>query len=60
MRALFVTLPASGGTATWSWPVPLLPSLVGDAYYLQGVSFDPGANAAWLTVSNAATLVLGN
>ncbi|HZN40541.1 MAG TPA: hypothetical protein VFD82_17180 [Planctomycetota bacterium] len=54
------TLPASGGTATWAWDVPNVPSLVGQALYLQGVSWDPGVNAIGLTVSNAATLVIGH
>ncbi|HEU4418942.1 MAG TPA: hypothetical protein VFT55_08385 [Planctomycetota bacterium] len=54
------TLPASGGTATWTCNVPNLPSLVGQAFYLQGISFDPGVNAVGLTVSNAATLVVGH
>lgn len=57
---LLVALPASGGTAGWSFAVPLVGGLVGDAYYLQGLSFDQGANPAWLTTSAAATLVLGN
>jgi hypothetical protein len=39
--------------------VPNLPSLVGQALYLQGISLDPGVNAAGLTMSNAATLVIG-
>jgi hypothetical protein len=53
------TIPASGGTATWTCNVPNLPSLVGQALYLQGISLDPGVNAAGLTMSNAATLVIG-
>jgi len=56
---LLVPIPASGGTATWSFDFPLVPQQLGDAYYLQGISIDPGVNAAWLTVSNAATLVVG-
>ena len=57
-QLLFV--PATGGTATWAWDVPNQPGLVGQALYLQGVSWDPGVNALGLTVSNAATLVIGN
>lgn len=56
---LLVTIPATGGTATWSFAFPPLPVQLGDAYYLQGLSVDPNVNAAWLTVSNAATLVVG-
>ncbi len=56
---LLVPIPASGGTATWSFDFPSQPTQLGDAYYLQGISFDPGVNAAWLTTSNAATLVVG-
>lgn len=57
---LFVQVPAAGGTATWSWNVPLQASLVGEVLYLQGVTFDPGANPMGLAVSNAATMVVGN
>jgi hypothetical protein len=53
------TLPASGGTATWTCDVPNLSSLVGLPLYLQGISLDPGVNAVGLTMSNAATLVVG-
>ncbi len=55
-----VAMPASGGTATWTLPVPAAAAYFGTALYVQGVSFDPGANAASMTVSNAATLVLGH
>ncbi|HEX6810153.1 MAG TPA: hypothetical protein VF384_00895 [Planctomycetota bacterium] len=54
-----LVVPASGGTATWTWDVPALPGLVGQALYVQGVSWDPGVNALGLTMSNAATLVIG-
>jgi len=39
--------------------VPNLSSLVGLPLYLQGISLDPGVNAVGLTMSNAATLVVG-
>ena len=57
---LLTTVPAGGGSATWSWSVPSLPLLLGTTFYLQGVSWDPAANALGLTVTNAATMVLGN
>ncbi len=57
---LLATVPASGGNAQWNWSVPLQPQFLGSTFYLQGVAWDPGANALGLTVSNAATLVLGN
>ncbi|MEO6596192.1 MAG: hypothetical protein ABIP94_15700 [Planctomycetota bacterium] len=57
---LFVVVPATAGTATWSYNLPLQGSLVGKAFYLQGVTFEPGVNALGLAVSNAATLVIGN
>ncbi len=57
---LLVVIPATAGVATWSFPVPLQPSLVGEAFYLQGVTFDPAANPMGLATSNAATLVVGN
>lgn len=56
---LLAYAPATAGTATWSYQVPLVPGLVGTPFYLQGVTFDPGANVAGLAVSNAATLVIG-
>ena len=57
---LLTVVTATNGSATWSLFVPPAPSLVGQAFYLQGVSWDPGINALGLTVSNAATLVIGN
>lgn len=56
---LLVPIPAINGTATWSFDFATLPSTLGDTYYLQGISVDPGANPAWLVTSNAATLVVG-
>ncbi|MCA8963806.1 MAG: hypothetical protein H6838_18895 [Planctomycetes bacterium] len=55
----FTAIPSSGGTATWSWNVPTWPGFLGEAFHLQGLSLDPGANAAGAVVSNAATIVLG-
>ncbi len=52
-------IPSSGGTATWSWNVPAWPGFLGEAFHLQGLSLDPGVNAAGAVVSNAATIVLG-
>lgn len=57
---LLVFVPAAGGSGSWSFAVPLQASLVGAAYYLQGVSWDPGINPLGLAMSNAATLVVGN
>jgi hypothetical protein len=50
----------SGGRATLTMPVPVNPSLVGMALYQQGVSVDPGCNAAGLTVSNSARVTVGS
>lgn len=55
----FLTLPSSGGNATWSWNVPSWPGLLGQTLHLQGMSLDPAANTAGAVVSNAATMVLG-
>lgn len=55
----FVLTPI-GGIADWTWQVPLQPILIGETYHLQGVSLDPGANPLGATVSNAATMILGN
>lgn len=56
---LLAYAPASNGIATWSWNVPNLPTVVGTPFYLQGVTFDPGANQLGLAVSPAATMVIG-
>jgi len=56
---LIVGLPAAGGTATWSFAIPTDANLVGETFYLQGITFDPGINPASLAVSNAQTLVIG-
>jgi hypothetical protein len=50
----------SGGCATLSMQVPVDPSLVGAVFYQQGVSLDPGFNAAGLTVSNAVRVTIGS
>ncbi len=40
--------------------IPLtIPSLVGGTFYNQGFVLDPGANQAGITVSNAASGVVG-
>lgn len=57
---LLVTIPASNGLATWTWNVPMQSILLGEALYMQGVTFDPGINAMGLAVSPAATMVVGN
>ena len=57
---LLVTLPASNGIATWTWNVPMQSILLGEALFMQGVTFDPGINALGLAVSPAATMVIGN
>jgi hypothetical protein len=54
-----VTLPVVNGVASWTYNLPLIPSQLGDAYYLQGIGVDPTVNSAGLIVSNAATIVLG-
>jgi hypothetical protein len=55
----FTFITANGGSATWTWNVPAIPGFVGLALHLQGLSIDPSANAAGLTVSNATTIVVG-
>lgn len=57
---LLAVVPANAGTATWSWNVPAAGRFLGTPFHLQGVSWDPGWNALGLTMSNAATLVVGN
>lgn len=57
---LLVYVPATNGTATWTWNVPMQSMFLGEAFYLQGITFDPGVNTLGLAVSPAATLVIGN
>ncbi|MFK7742203.1 MAG: kelch repeat-containing protein [Planctomycetota bacterium] len=56
---LIVPVPANGGVAQWSFPIPSLGALVGSTFYLQGLTFDPAANPFGAATSNAATLVVG-
>jgi hypothetical protein len=49
----------SGGSATLTVPVPLHPGLVGVVFHQQGIAFDPGVNAAGLTVCNSARVTIG-
>ena len=45
------------GTAVWTFQIP--PSAGGATFYNQAVVFDPLANAAGITVSNAAEATIG-
>ena len=57
---LLISGPAAGGTATAQLVMPANTALIGTALYAQGLSFDPGINAAWLISSNAHEGVLGS
>lgn len=48
-----------GGAATWSFPVPNLPSLFGATFYNQAFPFDPAANAFGWTATNGGVAVMG-
>lgn len=52
-------LPVVGGVMTSTFGIPNDPGLLGVTIHEQGLSFDPGANAAGMVVSNALTLLLG-
>jgi hypothetical protein len=56
---VLVAIAATGGTAVWSWSVPSWSGFLGQPFHLQGLSLDAAANAGGLTVSNAATIVIG-
>lgn len=56
---VFTVIGANGGSAVWNWNVPAIAAFIGQPFHLQGLSIDPTANAAGLTVSNAATIVVG-
>ncbi len=47
----------AGGTANWVWPT--VAGALGTSLYGQALAFDPGANAAGLTVSNAIRATVG-
>jgi hypothetical protein len=49
----------TGVVATLSIPLPFQPALVGQQFFVQGASFDPGANPMGLTVSNALAATIG-
>jgi hypothetical protein len=53
-------LPVVGGSATLTVDVPVHPLLVGQPFHQQGLSFDPGINAAGAVVSNAIRAVVGD
>ncbi|MBM4061349.1 MAG: hypothetical protein FJ265_09695 [Planctomycetes bacterium] len=54
-----VFLPVLGGAMTSQFTIPQDPSLFGVSIHQQGLSLDPGVNAAGLAVSNAITMVIG-
>lgn len=56
---LFQVLPASAGTANWTWQVPNDQGLFGITFYQQGLSLDPAANPAGIAASNAGMATLG-
>ena len=47
------------GTATWSFPVPNVPSLFGATFFNQAFPFDPAANAFGWTATNGGIAVMG-
>ena len=47
------------GSAEWRLPIPDAPTLVGVSFHNQALVFDPGANAAGMVASDAATGVVG-
>lgn len=51
---------AASGSAATQLNLPGAPTLIGTVVYAQGLSFDPGINAAWLTASNALEGVIGS
>ena len=55
-----MSLACSVNVSSGTMPVPVNASLVGVALYQQGVSLDPGFNAAGLTVSNAVRVTVGS
>ena len=56
---VLIPLQNVAGTATWTLPLPLVPSLAGLSVYAQGGVTSPGTNPLGLVMSNAAELKLG-
>jgi hypothetical protein len=52
--------PNAGGSANWSFGIPSRLLLDGVQFFVQGVVFDAGANAANLTVTNAGDGTVGS
>jgi hypothetical protein len=50
---------ASGTTATWSFPVPGVASLLGATIFCQGAAFDAGANPFGIIVADHGAMLLG-
>ena len=50
---VLLTVNATAGSASYSLAVPTTIALTGQSLFAQGLSLDPGANAASLTTSNA-------
>ncbi|MEM7204331.1 MAG: M28 family peptidase [Planctomycetota bacterium] len=55
-----VPLVNAGGSATWTIPLPLLPSLIGGHFFTQGLVVDFGVNPANLIVANAGDAEIGS
>lgn len=55
-----VVLVGTGGSATWSLPLPAAAALLRVSFWNQGFAFDPAANAAGLTASNAVRTTIGH
>jgi hypothetical protein len=56
---LLLTTGSSAGVAPWSTTIPNDPAVVSAHLYIQGISFDPGINPAWLVSSNAVDGLVG-
>ena len=53
-------LSGTGGTATWSLPIPYQPMLLGTRFYNQAFVFDPAAgNSMGAVVSDATEAIVG-
>jgi len=54
-----IPLAAAGGVAGLTWVVPYDPTLFGARFYNQGISIDPGQNAAGLVMTNGIAAQVG-
>jgi hypothetical protein len=54
-----IAVPGAAGSATFTFPIPAMPALVGLSFHQQAIVPDPVAGGARFVLSDAATGVVG-